>query len=160
MSFELVGQHWPERHAAIISFFLWNSSLIRDCMFEVIDEHIRETERPIMAWLCLDDFFEIQIQCQIIIPLIICFFASRQVVGRDWALLLTEFTGRQNYKINKKSQSLVYCKWPVCGSDSWILFSRQHDTFSLLSVSLLYSSAAPFYFFHSPRCHGWSWSAE
>lgn len=53
MSFELVGQHW---HATNISFLLWNSSLFRDCMFEVIDEHIRETERSIIAWLCFGDF--------------------------------------------------------------------------------------------------------
>lgn len=112
---------WVSWAATIISFLLWNSSLIKDCMFEVIDEHIRETERSIMARLCLDDFFEIQIQCQINIPLIICFFFTWSKFLAVTGLSFWQFTGRQNDKI-KKITVTGFLQVTCLGSDSWNLF--------------------------------------
>lgn len=55
---------------------------------------------------------------------------------------MTDFTGRQNYKINKKISH-----WFTASDVSVVhilaFFSHQHDTFSLLSVSVLYSTLLP-----------------
>lgn len=134
MSFELVGQHW---HATNISFLLWNSSLVRDCMFEVIDEHIRETERSIIAWLCFGDFlfsfffWDSDSMSDKYSTHYLLFSHRDQLLAVMGAQILTEFTGRWNYKINQKN-SAEFNASELSVVQIIGFSSRQHDTCSLL----------------------------
>lgn len=51
---------------------------------------------------------------------------------------MTDFTGETKLQNQQKNQSLVYCKWCVCSSDSCILFPSAWHIFTPFSFSFVF----------------------